>query len=169
MVFGSADHNIYGLDAVTGKERWRITVAQPVLGAVTIEKGIAYIGGSDSTFRAIRIKNGKVVWTYTGIKGYIETKPLVEGDKVIFGAWDNTLYALNKSNGKELWKWTGGLTHMHFSPAAVWYSNTWKSIHHRPTTCHDRYQPKNRKNSLAYLPVNGSRNNRSIRKQKSDL
>lgn len=74
VVFGSADHNIYGLDAVTGKERWRITVAQPVLGAVTIEKGIAYIGGSDSTFRAIRIKNGKVVWTYTGIKGYIETK-----------------------------------------------------------------------------------------------
>ena len=71
-------------------------------------------------FRAIRIKNGKVVWTYTGIKGYIETKPLVEGDKVIFGAWDNTLYALNKSNGKELWKWTGGLTRMHFSPAAVW-------------------------------------------------
>ena len=90
------------------------------MGAVTIEKGIAYIGGSDSTFRAIRIKNGKVVWTYTGIKGYIETKPLVEGDKVIFGAWDNTLYALNKSNGKELWKWTGGLTRMHFSPAAVW-------------------------------------------------
>ena len=126
---------------------------QPVLGAVTIEKGIAYIGGSDSTFRAIRIKNGKVVWTYTGIKGYIETKPLVEGDKVIFGAWDNTLYALNKSNGKELWKWTGGLTRMHFSPAAVW-----------PVAAH-----KNRKNSLAYLPVNGSRNNRSIRKQKSDL
>ena len=120
VVFGSADHNIYGLDAVTGKERWRVTVAQPVLGAVTIEKGIAYIGGSDSTFRAIRIKNGKVVWTYTGIKGYIETKPLVEGDKVIFGAWDNTLYALNKSNGKELWKWTGRLTRMHFSPAAVW-------------------------------------------------
>ena len=31
VVFGSADHNIYGLDAVTGKERWRVTVAQPVL------------------------------------------------------------------------------------------------------------------------------------------
>ena len=93
------------------------TSAKPVF---KIQILVSNIGGSDSTFRAIRIKNGKVVWTYTGIKGYIETKPLVEGDKVIFGAWDNTLYALNKSNGKELWKWTGGLTRMHFSPAAVW-------------------------------------------------
>lgn len=120
VVFGSADHNIYGLDAVIGKERWRVTASQPVLGAVTIEKGIAYIGASDSCFRAIRIKDGKIVWTYTGIKGYIETKPLVKDDKVIFGAWDNTLYALNKYSGKELWKWTGGLTRIHFSPAAVW-------------------------------------------------
>ncbi len=120
VVFGSADHNIYGLDARTGKERWRVTAGEPVLGAVTIEKGVAYIGASDSTFRAIHIKSGKVLWSYAGIKGYVETKPLIEGNKVIFGAWDNTLYALDKTNGKELWKWTGGLTRMHFSPAAVW-------------------------------------------------
>ena len=97
-----------------------MTAGEPVLGAVTIEKGVAYIGASDSTFRAIHIKSGKVLWSYAGIKGYVETKPLIEGNKVIFGAWDNTLYALDKTNGKELWKWTGGLTRMHFSPAAVW-------------------------------------------------
>ena len=33
-----------------------------VLGAVTIENGIAYIGASDSTFRAIDIHTGKVIW-----------------------------------------------------------------------------------------------------------
>ena len=33
----------------------------PVLGAVTIENGIAYIGASDSTFRAIDIHTGKVI------------------------------------------------------------------------------------------------------------
>ncbi|RHJ82899.1 serine/threonine protein kinase [Parabacteroides sp. AM08-6] len=120
LVLGSADKKIYGLDAGNGKKKWELTVAEPVLGAVTIEKGIAYIGASDHTFRAIDIKNGKVVWEYTGVKGYIETRPLVTSDKVIFGAWDNTLYALNKADGKNLWKWTGGLTRMHFSPAAVW-------------------------------------------------
>lgn len=120
VVFGSADCRIYGLDAKDGRLLWTVDADKPVLGAVTIDNGIAYIGASDGCFRAIDIRTGKVAWTYTEVKGYIETKPLVTEDKVIFGAWDNTLYALNKADGKEQWKWTGGLTRMHFSPAAVW-------------------------------------------------
>ncbi len=120
IVFGSADRCIYGLNVSDGKVKWTVEAKEPVLGAVSIDNGIAYIGASDSTFRAIDIQNGNIKWAYSGIKGYIETKPLITADKVIFGAWDNTLYALNKANGKEMWKWTGGLNRMHFSPAAVW-------------------------------------------------
>jgi outer membrane protein assembly factor BamB len=120
VVFGSADNFIYGLTAKNGKLLWKVQAGAPVLSAVTIRNGIAYIGASDSHFRAINIHSGKVIWSYPNIRGYIETKPLVTTDKVIFGAWDNTLYALNKIDGKELWKWTGELTRMHFSPAAVW-------------------------------------------------
>lgn len=120
VVFGSADCKIYGLDAQNGNLLWTVKAAEPVLGAVTIENGIAYIGASDHTFRAVNIRTGEVKWAFAGVRGYIETKPLVTDNKVIFGAWDNTLYALNKADGKELWKWTGGLTRMHFSPAAVW-------------------------------------------------
>ena len=120
VVFGSADRNIYGLNAADGSLRWKVEAAEPVLGAVTIHEGIAYVGASDKTFRAIDIQTGKVVWSYDQVKGYIETKPLIADNKVIFSAWDNTLYALDKATGKEIWKWTGGLTRMHFSPAAVW-------------------------------------------------
>ena len=120
VVFGSADRNIYGLNAINGKLLWKVEAKEPVIGAVTIDSGIAYVGASDHTFRAIDIHTGKVVWSYDKVKGYIETKPLMADNKVIFGAWDNTLYALDKTNGKECWKWTGGLTRMHYSPAAVW-------------------------------------------------
>lgn len=120
VVFGSADRTIYGLNAADGSLRWKVNAAEPVLGAVTIHEGIAYVGASDKTFRAIDVQTGKVVWSYDQVKGYIETKPLIADNKVIFGAWDNTLYALDKATGKEIWKWTGGLTRMHFSPAAVW-------------------------------------------------
>ena len=120
VVFGSADRTIYGLNAADGSLRWKVNAAEPVLGAVTIHEGIAYVGASDKTFRAIDIQTGKVVWSYDQVKGYIETKPLIADNKVIFSAWDNTLYALDKATGKEIWKWTGGLTRMHFSPAAVW-------------------------------------------------
>ena len=120
VVFGSADRNIYGLDAQNGRCLWTVSASEPVLGAVTIENGIAFIGSGDHIFRAIDIQTGNVRWTYCGVSGYVETRPLVVKDQVIFGAWDNTLYVLNKHTGKELWKWTGGLTRMHYSPAAVW-------------------------------------------------
>ncbi len=120
VVFGSADNKIYSVNAKTGKLCWEYPAKEAVLGAVTIDNGIAYIGASDHTFRAIDVKTGKLCWAYTDVKGYIETKPLIYEDKVIFGAWDNNLYALDKESGRELWKWNGNLTRMHFSPAAVW-------------------------------------------------
>lgn len=120
LVFGSADHYIYALRAADGKKLWQIPASEPVLGAVAIEKGIAYIGASDHTFRAVDIHSGTVLWTYSGVKGYIEARPLITPERVIFGAWDNTLYALSKKDGLACWRWTGGLTRMHFSPAAVW-------------------------------------------------
>ena len=90
------------------------------MGAVTIRNGIAYIGGSDHKFRAIDIKSGTVVWSYDGVEGYIETKPLVYDNLVIFGAWDKNLYALDKKTGKEVWKWHEGKPGRFYSAAAVW-------------------------------------------------
>lgn len=120
VVFGSADKYIYGLDARNGKLLWQVAAKEPVLGAVSISDGIAYVGASDQTFRAINIHTGAIVWKYSDVKGYIVTKPLIEGDKVIFGSWGNTLYCLNKTTGIPYWLWTGGLTRMHYSPAQVW-------------------------------------------------
>lgn len=120
VVFGSADANIYGINAKSGKLMWKHASSKAVLGAVTIEKGIAYIGGSNGSFYAIYIRSGKLRWEFTGVKGYIETRPLIYDGKVLFGAWDNNLYALDKATGKKLWSWDANLTRMHFSPAAVW-------------------------------------------------
>ncbi len=120
VVFGSADKNIYGLNAKTGQQIWKIQTGEAVLGAVTIESGIAYMGGSDNTFRAILIKNGTPLWEYNKLKGYVETKPLIAGEKVILGAWDMNFYALNKNYGHMVWEWTNGIKSTHYSPAAVW-------------------------------------------------
>lgn len=120
IVFGSADKHIYGVSARDGKLLWTLKASAPVLGAVAIADGTAYIGASDHTFRAINLKSGELLWAYTGVKGYIETRPLLADGKVIFGVWDNTLYALDQQTGRECWKWTHGLPGIHYSPAAVW-------------------------------------------------
>ena len=61
IVFGSADHAIYGVKARNGKRLWKVNTNGAVLGAATISQGIAYIGGSDGEFRAINIHTGKVI------------------------------------------------------------------------------------------------------------
>jgi outer membrane protein assembly factor BamB len=120
VVFGSTDHNVYGVKTDNGELIWKIETGAAVIGAVTIENNLAFIGSSDHVFRCIDIKKGRVVWQYNEIAGYVETRPLIYDNKVIFGAWDSYMYALNKRNGKLEWKWNNGNARMHFSPAAVW-------------------------------------------------
>ena len=168
VVFGSADCKIYGLNAQNGNLLWTVETSEPVLGAVTIDNGTAYIGASDHTFRAINTCNGEIKWTFTGVKGYIETKPLVTDSKVIFGAWDNTLYALNKADGRELWKWTGGLTRMHFSPAAVWpVAAEGKVFITDPQRAMTAIEIET--GNMAHLPVYGTRNDRIVRRWRTHL
>ena len=119
-VFGSTDKNIYCLDVNSGKLLWKVATGAAVVGGAAIEKGIVYIGGSDRTFRAIELGTGKVQWEFHGLGGFVETKPLVYRDKVIFGAWDTYLYALNAGDGSLAWKWSNGSRAILYSPAACW-------------------------------------------------
>src|SRR4029450_8553742 len=52
--------------------------------------------------------------------GFVETRPLIYGGKVLFGAWDQHLYALDARTGKLAWKWKGDRSGTLFSPAACW-------------------------------------------------
>ena len=121
LVVPSADGCIYGLKSSNGKQLWKVKAGAPVLGAVAIRDGIAYVGGSDHCMRALDVRTGQARWTFSGVAGYIETKPLVTDRHVVFGAWDMYLYCLDIRDGGLLWKWRGvARDDMHYSPAAVW-------------------------------------------------
>ena len=120
VVFGSSDRFIYCLDAENGKLVWKLETRAPVVAAPTIVGGVVYIGSSDSSFRAIDLASGKLTWEFNDVKGFVETRPLVYEDNVIFGAWDTFLYALHMKDGSLAWKWSNGNPGLLFSPAACW-------------------------------------------------
>jgi len=118
VVFGSADSNVYCINAETGLLEWKVKTNAEVLGSPSIDDNTVYIGGSDRIFRTIELETGKVKWQFDELEGFIESRPLIYKDKIIFGAWDTYLYCLDKTTGKLLWKWQGDLKGLLYSPSA---------------------------------------------------
>ncbi|HCY78037.1 MAG TPA: hypothetical protein DHV28_19190 [Ignavibacteriales bacterium] len=120
VVFGSADSSIYCLNSDDGKLKWSYKTNAAVLGCPIIEDDMVYIGGSDKVFRALDFKTGKLIWEFSGLNGFVETKPAFYDDKILFGAWDEYFYCLNSKTGKLNWKWKGNHSGIFYSPAACW-------------------------------------------------
>lgn len=137
VMFGSSDSNLYCLDVATGKELWKVKTGAAIVSSPAVHTFSAsslmkppsklsapkpsdnvYFGGSDRTFRAVDITNGKEVWRFSNIAGFVETKPLLYERKIYFGAWDSYLYALNEKDGSLAWKWRGDSAGVLYSPAA---------------------------------------------------
>jgi outer membrane protein assembly factor BamB len=117
IVFGSADGNVYCLNA-NGKLVWKKETTAAVLGSPFIDSNVVYIGGSDHQFRALDLQSGTERWHFDSLKGPVVSQPVVHKNKVIFGAWDTNLYALDKNTGALLWKWNNGSPVINYSPAA---------------------------------------------------
>ena len=124
-VVGSTDGNIYCFNAIDGSNEWTYHTEKAVMGCpviCTVETGkkAVLIGGSDGCFRALSLSDGKQIWCYNGLKGYVVTRPCIYRNKIYFGAWDCHLYALNLNDGSLAWKWSNGHPSDKYSPAAVW-------------------------------------------------
>ncbi|HSL90834.1 MAG TPA: PQQ-binding-like beta-propeller repeat protein, partial [Ignavibacteriaceae bacterium] len=120
LVFGSSDSSIYCLDADDGSLLWKYKTYAAVLGCPVIDDEIVYIGGSDRTFRAFNINYGNVLWEFNDLNGFVETKPVIYDDKILFGAWDEHFYCLDKNSGGLNWKWKGDRRGVLYSPAVCW-------------------------------------------------
>lgn len=120
VVLGCADGFIYSLNPKNGRLRWKQRAGKSVLGSPVIFKGKVFIGASDGTFRALDLRKGSVVWEYSGVDGFIECRPWVDENQVVFGAWNGSLYSLNTDNGSLQWTWKCSRPSRMFSPAAVW-------------------------------------------------
>ncbi len=118
VVFGATDSFVYALDAKQGKLKWKQKTGASVLGSPLIENGVVYIGGSDHHFRAYELHTGRVKWASEVMGGPMMSRPMISGDRIVFGAWDRHLYCLDKKSGALLWKWNNGSSIINFSPAA---------------------------------------------------
>jgi len=150
VYFGSADRNIYAVNAADGSLRWKFPTRGGVNSSPAVAGGSVYFGSLDGNFYAVDAASGKVKWqfktggerrfTAPGIHGAMPrtermpdpfdvflSSPVVAGGMVYFGSGDQNVYALDAQTGELKWKFATGDV-VHASPAiagGVLYIGSW--------------------------------------------
>lgn len=109
VIAADAEGMVYGIEAKTGKERWRRKLKQDVLPALIVgcvaADGVVYAGQGKGV-SAIRAQDGSILWEnreWKGGEGTTSTMTVGDGVLLASAHW-NGLYAHNLERGKLLWK-----------------------------------------------------------------
>jgi outer membrane protein assembly factor BamB len=117
---GSADGNLYTLNATTGTKLWNYTVDLGYSSPAVVN-GVVYVGSEDGNVYAINAATGTKLWNFTTVwnnfnGNSIESSPAVANGVVYVGSLDNNVYALNATTGAKVWNYTTGSS-VYSSPA----------------------------------------------------
>jgi outer membrane protein assembly factor BamB len=136
---GSADSNLYAVEAATGKLRWKFDAHGEVTSSPAVADGTVYVVSLDGNLYAVDAATGKLRWTFAtqgehrftaaGILGAIPSteimpdpwdfylsSPAIANGTVYFGSGDNRVYAVDAKTGALRWSYRTGDV-VHSSPA----------------------------------------------------
>lgn len=139
VYFGSADNNVYAVDAASGKRRWKFDAHGNVHSSPAVAGGCVFVVSSDGNLYAIDALSGLQKWVFAtegerrftkpGIDyinpatetmpdpwDFFLSSPVVSAGTVYFGSGDNHVYAVDASTGALKWKFKTGDV-VHASPA----------------------------------------------------
>lgn len=105
LVVPCTDGGIYAFDAATGRQIWKCQTMKGIVASPTIFGKKVYVGDSDGRFRALRLKDGKLLWVYDKVTGFCDGAPYVDKTQVIFTTWGQKMYSLDPRNGTLQWVW----------------------------------------------------------------
>ena len=108
VAFGSADHDLYGLDARTGALRWTAKTGYAFVARPALAGGLIVAGNRGGVVHAYDARTGRSVWSFaTG--GAIDTRAVAEregagGGLVFVASEDRSVYALDARTGRQVWR-----------------------------------------------------------------
>lgn len=116
VYFGSADGNVYAIDAKSGVERWRHATGGAVVSSAAAGDELVYIASRDGQLYCFSASDGTVRWRYRfgaelGAQNYwdhVLSSPTVQGGRVFIGGGDGMLVALDAASGAVRWKFDAG-------------------------------------------------------------
>ncbi len=101
----SYDHNVYALDAESGKFLWKYPTEGGVASKPLVMEGMVVFGSIDKVVYSVDAKTGRLVWT-APTKGRVYSSPWGEFGHVFIGSDDHNLYAIHALSGRVAWTYT---------------------------------------------------------------
>ena len=123
LYFGSWDHNVYALDANTGRRIWSFQADNEVNTSAAYWRRTIYIASDGGTLYALNARTGKLRWSAQsnssfGSREFFYATPTVAYGRVYIGNTDGTMYVFGAKSGKLLW--ARPLGPYIYGAAAVW-------------------------------------------------
>jgi outer membrane protein assembly factor BamB len=110
IYIGSAQGNVYAINASTGGKLWRTLIVDGVTSSPVVERGVLYVGRL-SGISALNASTGNMLWSFSSPISYWVwfTSPIVINNTVYVASSDCSVYALNAINGQKIWNSTVGM------------------------------------------------------------
>lgn len=100
LVLASSQGLVAGIDADTGKELWRVALAERLLAGVGSD-GRRHAVVSDDN-QLIVLQDGRELWRQR-LQAQVFTTPLVAGERVFVQTGDRSVLAFDGASGRRLW------------------------------------------------------------------
>jgi outer membrane protein assembly factor BamB len=107
IYIGSADGQVYALEAASGDINWKFKTGQKVRASPVADNGTVYIGSWDGTVYALDALTGQARWQ-TPIGGQIQTTALVANGLVYTASRKASVVALDAQTGRKKWEYDYG-------------------------------------------------------------
>jgi outer membrane protein assembly factor BamB len=108
LYFGSWDHNVYALNAATGRKIWSFPGDDQVNTSAAYWKGRIFIASDGGTLYSLSARTGRLLWSAQsqskfGSREFWYATPTVAYGRVYIGNTDGTMYVFGAKSGKLLW------------------------------------------------------------------
>lgn len=98
----SYDHNVYALNAETGKFQWKYPAEAGIASKPWVSEGMVVFGSIDKVVYCVDVKTGRLLWTLP-TKGKIFSSPYGALGHIFIGSDDRHLYAVHQMSGRRAW------------------------------------------------------------------
>ena len=103
LYIGCYDHNLYALDASSGRFVWKFPSEGGISSTPLVTVDALYVGSEDNSLYALEPKSGNLLWRAV-TRGPIRSSPRPHGDVIVIGSDDGCVYALRASDGVFVWR-----------------------------------------------------------------